>query len=109
MPADIAGGAGAGHFTNILEVLARVDLDRKPDAITPCLRDMPSYNKTDSVYVLISPNNNSDLLDVFNMLRETGAGALWIIPAYEDSKINISLAEDIIKWSPMLNEQTAVL
>ncbi|MDR1559189.1 MAG: DUF58 domain-containing protein [Clostridiales bacterium] len=107
--ADIAGGAGSGHFTNILESLARVDLERKPAGITSALRDMAAFNKTDSVYILISPNNNGDLLAAFNMLKETGSDALWIIPAYEDSKMNISLSEDIIKWSPMLNEQTAVL
>ena len=107
--ADIAGGAGAGHLTNILETLARVDLNKKPDKIIPVIREVSMQNEADSVYVLISPNNSAALLDAFNGLKETGAYALWIIPAYKESKLNISLREDIVIWSQMLNEQTAIL
>jgi len=107
--ADIAGGAGQGHLSNILEALARIDLDRKPDNMAPVIREISLPDETDSVFIFLSPNNNDALLDAYNGLKAIGAEALWIIPAYEDSKLNISLEDDIIKWSPMLNEQTAVL
>ena len=107
--ADIAGGAGESHFTNILEALARVDLERKPEAIAPVIREITVHDETDSVFVFISPNNNAALLEAFSGLKTAGADALWILPAYEDTKLNIALNENIIKWTPMLNEQTAIL
>jgi len=107
--ADIAGGAGESHFANILEVLARIDLEQKPGTIAAVIREIAILDETDSVFVLVSPHNNAVLLDSFSALRAAGADALWIIPAFEDSKLNIPLDDDIIKWTPMLNEQTAVL
>jgi len=107
--ADMASGAGESHFTNILEVLARIGLEQKTDPIAPLINEISTLGETDSVFILVSPNNNAALLGAFNSLRDSGAETLWIIPAYEDSKLNISLDGNIIKWSPMFNEQTAVL
>jgi len=108
-PSDIAGGAGESHMTNIHEALARVDLAKRPGPITPAVREMAALVDADSVFIMISPNNNAELLDAFSALRSAGADALWVIPAYGDTKLNIPLNDDIIKWSPMLNEQSAQL
>lgn len=92
-------GAGLGEqqLYNILELLARIDLDkellRKGSEL---LQDSMEHHHDNAIFILISPYYKEDLQRMFAKCREEAFDALWLLPYYKTEPEAKELLSDCI-------------
>jgi len=82
-PVRILTGSGNGHFNNIIDKLARIDLSISPEPISGrlySLRDM------DTVYMLVSCCTNDNIVNAYGEMLAVGMSARWILPVPEGAE-----------------------
>lgn len=97
-------GAGQRHLTTVNEILARIDLPRGISMPGHVLldearrsQDVKRRTGREPAYVMLSPCHDKPFKEAFDALCETGADALWIIPLFKGTDLDIPLSGHIVK------------
>ncbi|MCL2708888.1 MAG: DUF58 domain-containing protein [Defluviitaleaceae bacterium] len=100
----IESGAGQRHIAAINESLALIDLSKGINESGAKLLGRTCVSQQakrragrEPAYVFVSTHHGNDVCEAFTALIESGAEALWIIPAYRDMKINADLSDRIVR------------
>ena len=76
-PITIQGGSSSGHLYKIYEALARTAI---PLICPPFAHMLDKLDNTETVYAIISPNHDDDLLAAFSQLDSRGVHAHMTVP-----------------------------
>lgn len=78
-------GLGERQLYNILELLARIDLDQEPGQRgSELLQSSMARHHDNAIFILISPYYREDLQQEFARCREEAFDALWLLPFYKN-------------------------
>ncbi len=97
-PVSVGSGSGGSHLINVYESLARIDLEKPCDAIAPAIYDKAATSEREPIYILVSTYHEQPLRDAFAELQDSGAEALWIIPAFTDLPVTMPLSDQVVIW-----------
>lgn len=79
-----AAGLGERQLYDILELLARIDLDKEPARKgSELLEDSLAQQHGNAIFILVSPYYRADLREMFEKCRDEAFDALWLLPYYK--------------------------
>ena len=96
-PLNIKISATSGKITPLLQALACLDISRTMCDMDALIREKIKTASTGKIYVVISKNQNAELISAIHELNASGNQVLWVLPImsydmdkkYQDSRITI--------------------
>ncbi|MCL2378441.1 MAG: DUF58 domain-containing protein [Defluviitaleaceae bacterium] len=88
-------GSSTAHLYNIFETLARIDLILD---VTPMAKHINNITDYETVYLIISPNHQDDLLESFKRLQSRGGTGFLIIPVFTGTILDYKDTGHISVW-----------
>jgi len=90
-------GLGERQLYNILELLARIDLEKEPvQKGSELLQSSMEHHHDNAIFILISPYYKDDLQLTFARCEEEAFDALWLLPYYKNEPEAKELLSDSV-------------
>lgn len=79
-PITVSAGCGQEHIYEILEALARMDIEKEEGTITEVLAEVGRQADPDTLYILITPCYKEEIREAFEGLCSRQSDCRWILP-----------------------------